>query len=341
VEKTVNGVGTGAGPRERPPGATRRQFLLSLPAAVALPRTLAQGTPAPIPVRTLNHLHLIVSDLQRSLEFYQRVFGMPLAGMQGVEADWQKPVIPMLAIGSGPQFISFSQGAGRAEGRDRIDHFGFGVPGFDAERMVQRLREHGIAGSIRLRADSKPPVAELKFTDPDGIVVQLQDVRYCGGTGALGSQCANRPAPSGGGPPPLPVRTLNHFTITVSDVPRAVAFYQKVFGLRLQYNQGTEADWSKKVIPVLGLGAGPEFLAFAGGRSAGRIDHFCLGMDHFTSADVVQRLAAHGVKAGVRRRADSNPPSEELTFRDPDGIVVQIQDASYCGGEGVLGASCR
>ena len=27
-------------------------------------------------------------------------------------------------------------------------------------------------------------------------------------------------------------------------------------------------------------------------------------------------------------------------FNDPDGIAVQIQDVSYCGGSGVLGDLC-
>ena len=30
---------------------------------------------------------------------------------------------------------------------------------------------------------------ELYFTDPDGILIQLQDVSYCGGGGYLGDEC--------------------------------------------------------------------------------------------------------------------------------------------------------
>ena len=30
---------------------------------------------------------------------------------------------------------------------------------------------------------------ELYFTDPDGLLMQLQDVRYCGGAGVLGEVC--------------------------------------------------------------------------------------------------------------------------------------------------------
>ena len=320
---------------------TRREWLALAAGLCASPQTIAQSAPAPIPVRELNHLHLVVSDLQRSLAFYQRVFGMPLAGMQGVEADWQTPVVPMLAIGSGPQFISFSEGPGRMAGRDRIDHFGFGMDGFDADRVIKMLDAHGLNGHVRMRADSTPPVAELKFNDLDNVIVQIQDTSYCGGSGALGSRCVNKAASAFSGPPPIPVRTLNHFTIMVADVPRAVAFYQRVFGMRLQYSQGTEADWSRKIIPIVGIQDGPQFLAFATSRDGGRIDHFCLGLERFDSADVVKRLAAHGVKAAVRMRADSNPPSEELTFRDPDNIMVQLQDVSYCGGEGRLGERCR
>lgn len=321
---------------------SRREILLSLGAVAAAPsRALAgfQTSARPLTMRTLNHVHLIVSNLQRSLEFYQRLFGMPLAGMQGAEADWKKPVVPMLAIGTGPQFISFSEGPGQAQGRDRIDHFGFGMAGFNAERVVKALAEHGVQGSVRMRADSTPPVAELKFRDPDDITVQIQDESYCGGSGVLGNRCNHQAALKASGPAPIMVRTLNHLTITVTDVERAVAFYQRVFGMPMQANQGTEADWNKKVIPALGIGGGPQFLAFSRGPS-GRLDHFCLGMDRFDSARVVKVLAEHGIKANVRLRADSQPPSEELMFADPDGIRVQIQDVSYCGGTGVLGNNC-
>ncbi len=31
--------------------------------------------------------------------------------------------------------------------------------------------------------------AEVRFGDPDGMVCQLQDVSYCGGSGPLGNRC--------------------------------------------------------------------------------------------------------------------------------------------------------
>jgi hypothetical protein len=39
---------------------------------------------------------------------------------------------------------------------------------------------------------------ELYFTDPDGIRLQIQDVRYSGGSGYLGDQRGTSSRPSGG-----------------------------------------------------------------------------------------------------------------------------------------------
>ena len=55
---------------------------------------------------------------------------------------------------------------------------------FDADAVVKKLAERGVQASIRLRGDTKA----LYFTDPDGIRVQLQDVKSKGGTGPLGDQ---------------------------------------------------------------------------------------------------------------------------------------------------------
>jgi hypothetical protein len=39
------------------------------------------------------------------------------------------------------------------------------------------------------RGGAPEGTAELYFTDPDGILIQLQDVSYCGGGGHLGEVC--------------------------------------------------------------------------------------------------------------------------------------------------------
>lgn len=170
-------------------GMTRRELVLALSALVmtrpAAGAAAQQGAaPAPIRVRTMNHVTLTVSDVQRSVEFYQRVLGLPLVTTQGTERDWDAPAVPVLGIGDGPQFIAFSQGD-----RPHINHYCLGMEGFDAAEIVARLAEHGVEARVRMRADSDPPAEELIFPDPDGIPVQIQDVSYCGGSGKLGDLC--------------------------------------------------------------------------------------------------------------------------------------------------------
>ena len=118
-------------------GMTRRELVLALSALVmARPAGGAaaqQGAAAaPIRVSTMNHVTLSVSDVQRSVEFYQRVLGLPLVTTQGTERDWDAPAVPVLGIGDGPQFIALSRGD-----RPHINHYCLGMEGF-ARRVVRR-----------------------------------------------------------------------------------------------------------------------------------------------------------------------------------------------------------
>ena len=104
-------------------GMTRRELVLALSALVVASRSAsgaaagsgaaAQPAAAPIPVTTMNHVTLTVADVQRSVEFYQRVLGLPLVTTQGTERDWNAAAVPVLGIGDGPQFIAFSRAIGR------------------------------------------------------------------------------------------------------------------------------------------------------------------------------------------------------------------------------------
>ena len=45
--------------------------------------------------------------------------------------------------------------------------------------------------SVRMEnRGAKGGTPELYFTDPDGILMQIQDTAYCGGSGYLGGVCA-------------------------------------------------------------------------------------------------------------------------------------------------------
>ena len=99
-------------------------------------------------------------------------------------------------------------------------------------------------------------------------------------------------------------------------------------------------------VPILGVGGGPQFLAFYGGGGAKPvIGHYCLAVDLREGFDidrVTKMLTDHGVKPAPRLRR-ARPPyniREGLSFRDPVDLYTEISDVSYCGGKGVVGSVC-
>ena len=149
------------------------------------------------------------------------------------------------------------------------------------------------------------------------------------------------------GQPPIRVHALNHLTLAVSDPKRTIDFYQGLFGMPVQARQGATT--------LLRMGSGPQFLAVsaAAPNTAPAINHYCLSVDGFNADRIVKVLTDRGLtksdengamKVRVRMRGpDAGGAKEgtpELYVGDPDGIVVQLQDASYCGGAGVLGNVC-
>ena len=119
------------------PAIDRRGFLVSFPALMMAPRVMAQSSSAPITVRGINHVTLHVSDLKRSVDFYQGLFGMPVRGRQGQTT--------LLQLGPGPQFIAIAPVAGGAA--PSITHYCLGIEGFNVDRVMAALVASGVSRS--------------------------------------------------------------------------------------------------------------------------------------------------------------------------------------------------
>lgn len=335
---------------------TRRTLLKTLPAMAAASRLMGQKKPQ-LAVKALSHATLTVTDVKRSTEFYQGLFGMGISARQGTS--------PSLQIGSGVQFLFFA--GGTPASRPGINHYCMAMDNFSVDGVAKVLAEHGInkadaAGGIaggpmkyrvRMRPEAqggaKDGTPEFYIGDPDGLAVQLQDLKYCGGGGALGEICYAKPepAPTKG---LLHIENLSHFTLFVSDVARSQAFYQDVFALPMQGHQGAT--------PMLATGD-RSFLTIAGaGTRAPEINHLCFRMKDFNQEKVLRALSDYGItprgEAGpgpvaplksyvtmrMPNRGGAPNGTAELYFTDPDGILIQLQDMSYCGGGGTLGEVC-
>ncbi len=314
------------------PGFTRRELLMSLPLASG---ALAQ--PAPLRVRSLNHFGIAVADPKRTVEFYQGLFGLPIAARSDGKT--------ILRIGVGPQFLSI--GPLKSGESPRITHYCMGVQRFSPVSAMSALTSHAVTtANVAVRKSGRQ---DLIFPDPDDLECQLQDVSYCGGTGLLGNVCgAPEASPRKG---LIELQDISHLTIFCADAARTNKFYQDLFGFSIRSYQGPKS-------PTLAIGPALQFLMFASGTSLKPgINHACMTMEAFKPDVVINALERFGLKPRekatspiaplrhyitmrMENRGGAKEGTPELYFTDPDGILMQLQDTSYCGGSGVAGNVC-
>jgi catechol 2,3-dioxygenase-like lactoylglutathione lyase family enzyme len=158
-------------------------------------------------LRDYSHLTIFSTDSQRSNKFYQDLCGFSIRSYQG-------PTAPTLAVGPTVQFLMFTGGGAPARGGApaapprpaTINHACMNMDAFKPVDILITLETVGIKPreaaqgpvgpmrhyvSMRMenRGGAPEGTPELYFTDPDGLLMQLQDTKYCGGGGYLGDVC--------------------------------------------------------------------------------------------------------------------------------------------------------
>ncbi|HEU5085898.1 MAG TPA: VOC family protein [Roseiflexaceae bacterium] len=120
-----------------------------------------------IAVGPVHHLALTVSDLERSLKFYNDVLGFAQVAEFGARRILSNGSL-IIGIGTGQHSDDRFD-----EMRTGLDHISFAVPArADLERALEVLDEHGVPhGEI---AELAPfGIAILAFRDPDNIQLEL------------------------------------------------------------------------------------------------------------------------------------------------------------------------
>ncbi len=131
--------------------------------------------------------------------------------------------------------------------------------------------------------------------------------------------------------PVFQIKHLDHVVLRVQDLARSVDFYTKVLGCSIKKKNDKHA--------MIHLGAGGSMidlidvqgpLGAAGGAAPEKerrnVDHFCLRIDPFDEAAILEHLQAFGIaadKAVLRYGAEGEGPS--IYCFDPDGNQIELK----------------
>ena len=111
----------------------------------------------------LNHISLSVLDPERSLKFYEQLFGV---------REYHRDADSIQALGPGPHDVmAFERRPSHGE-PGGIDHFGFRLT--DPADADEALRQARAAGATVLRQGEFAPGSPfLYISDPDGYTIEI------------------------------------------------------------------------------------------------------------------------------------------------------------------------
>ena len=105
---------------------------------------------------------------------------------------------------------------------------------------------------------------------------------------------------------------IDHVSIQVSDLPRSIAFYEKMFGFKIISED--------KPNEIVRMGSAKILVSLHHKSPTAVVDHFAIGVEKFNREAVTRELKARGAS-----------PEENLDagfhIKDPEGISVQIVGA--------------
>ena len=130
----------------------------------------------PFSIQHIDHIVLRVADLQRSIDFYYRVFG--------AEVVRHNEKLGLVHLRAGTSMIDLvdlqgelGQKGGGAAGKERrnVDHFCLRIEPFDESALIEHLQAHGPSVETAARRFGAEGYGlSLYCFDPDGNQVELK-----------------------------------------------------------------------------------------------------------------------------------------------------------------------
>lgn len=135
-------------------GLLSRRALVRGLAALAAGGTAAAQEEVDFKGADIDHVSIHVADLQRSIAFYQKTFGLSVVSQEQARG--------IVRLGNTKVLVSLNNGGPAG----LIDHFAIGIPRFNRDSVAHYLMQRG---ATPLEGD----YAGLHVKDPDGVNVQV------------------------------------------------------------------------------------------------------------------------------------------------------------------------
>ena len=135
------------------------------------------------------------------------------------------------------------------------------------------------------------------------LIQGLAMLTAAGGAGSASAQVQN---------PALKAVKIDHMSIQVSDMPRALAFYQNIFGLPVLNED--------KANEIVRLGTPRAIVSLHRKPPYAIVDHYAIGVENFNREAVTKVLKERGIT--TQENLDAG-----FHIKDPEGISVQIVGA--------------
>lgn len=293
-------------------GVSRRAFVFGLGAAASLPivdaaTAWAQQPPGgvlPLNTPKVDHLDVIVPDVEASARFYMGVFKTRLHAQ-----PFQGGFRYFILLGDLPAnrqvgYVAIGDSRGRGT---YIGHFCTSV--FDYRR------DSAAISAALAEAVDKAGLGTLSggggiggiFADPDGIEIQFLPAPDTLVTAAVPSDLV---APNMGLVTPMGV---DHVLLHVADLQKGVQFYRILYGTEAVHEQSPERVWFQIGDTRLGVEQ-------AQPGQTPHIEHFGIKVAAFDRGDVTAGLAALGARV-----IPSPDEADVLRFQDLDGLTLELK----------------
>ena len=154
MEKTISDLLT----RFENGALNRRELVSGLAMLAGSAGTAAAQNEIDFKTADIDHVSIQVADLQRSVEFYQKMFGFSVIS--------QDQPLGIIRLGTNRTLVSLNHQSPPGI----VDHFAIGIPRYSREAAERYVSQRGATAL-------NDPYAGLHIKDPDGINVQIFNQR--------------------------------------------------------------------------------------------------------------------------------------------------------------------